>query len=122
MGSLERWLEAYGRAWEQADADAAVELFAEEATYQEKPFDEPMRGRSAIRAYWSEIPAYQRDISFAHRVLSEDPTIVHCWAAYRAVKTGLDTKLDGMFVLEFNDQSLCTSLREWWHADPEPSF
>jgi len=30
-------------------------------------------------------------------------------------------RLDGAFVLEF-EGLLCRSLREWWHADPAPSF
>jgi hypothetical protein len=29
--------------------------------------------------------------------------------------------LDGIFLLEFNDEGLCRDLREWWHrAETEP--
>jgi hypothetical protein len=41
---FEEWLDALGRAWEGREADAAARLFTENATYQETPFDEPMRG------------------------------------------------------------------------------
>jgi hypothetical protein len=26
-------------------------------------------------------------------------------------------RLDGVFVLEFSEDGLCRSLREWWHRD-----
>jgi uncharacterized protein (TIGR02246 family) len=121
---LERWLAAYGQAWETKDPEAAVRLFSEDATYQETPFDEPMRGREAIRAYWAQVPEHHREISFGSEVLYVDgsPGIAHWWASYTNVKTGEPTKLDGIFLLEFDDSGLCRSLREWWHADPAPAL
>jgi hypothetical protein len=99
-----------------------VELFSQDATYQEIPFREAMRGRDAIHEYWSHVPKYQRDISFGYEVLVAEPAIVHWWATYKAIRTDDPTKLDGIFWLEFDDAGLCSSLREWWHADPAPSF
>jgi hypothetical protein len=35
------------------------------------------------------------------------------------VKTGVRSRSDGVFVLEFDGETgLCRSLREWWHVDP----
>jgi uncharacterized protein (TIGR02246 family) len=121
---VQRWLGAYGRAWETKDPEAAVRLFTEDATYQETPFDEPMRGREAIRTYWSQVEPSQDDISFGSEVLhvGSDRALVHWWASYTNVKTGEPTKLNGIFLLEFDDSGLCRSLREWWHADPRPAF
>ncbi|MGH2652286.1 MAG: nuclear transport factor 2 family protein [Actinomycetota bacterium] len=116
------WLAAYGKAWETQDPDAAVALFTPEATYQEKPFDEPMRGREAIREYWATGAGHQREVRFDSRILSVEPAVGHWWASYTATATGELTKLDGIFLLEFDDEGLCTSLREWWHATPRPSF
>jgi uncharacterized protein (TIGR02246 family) len=123
--ALEDWLARYGRAWEMADPDAAVALFTEDATYRETPFDEVMSGHDAIRAYWSDIPEYHRDVSFRWVVLDvrEDRAIVHWRTTYTAVKTGKPTTLDGIFVLEFDESSgRCRTLREWWHGDPAPGF
>lgn len=122
LESLRRWLDAYGRAWETRDPDAAVELFAEDASYRETPFDEPMRGREAIRRYWSQVPEHQRDIEFGYEVLSARPALARWWASYIAVALGEPTKLDGIFLLEFDPEGRCSSLREWWHAHPRPSF
>jgi uncharacterized protein (TIGR02246 family) len=121
---VERWLGAYGRAWETKDPEAAVQLFTEDATYQETPFDEPMRGRDAIRTYWLQVEPSQDDISFGSEVLHAggDRALVHWWASYANVKTGEPTRLDGIFILEFDHSGRCRSLREWWHADPRPAF
>jgi len=50
--AFERWLRAYGDAWERGDPDAVVPLFSPNATYLERPFDVPMVGVDAIRQYW----------------------------------------------------------------------
>lgn len=63
------WLEAYKRAWENRDPAAATELFSENATYQETPFDEPARGREAIFEYWARATAGQQGVRFGHEVL-----------------------------------------------------
>jgi ketosteroid isomerase-like protein len=122
--AVEGWLERYGRAWETRDPAAAVELFTEDAEYREKPFDDSMRGHSAIDRYWSEIPETQRDIAFESEVLAvtEERAIVRWWASYENIRTGEPTRLDGVFLLEFADDGRCRSLREWWHAYPEPAF
>jgi uncharacterized protein (TIGR02246 family) len=120
---LESWLERYGRAWERKDPNAAITLFTEDATYRETPFDEVMSGREAIRAYWQQIPDTQDDISFGSEVLHAggDRAFVHWWARYVRIRDGQRVRLDGAFVLEF-ENGLCRSLREWWHADPGPAF
>ena len=49
--TFEPWLTAYGNAWISRDAQLAASLYAEDATYQVTPFDEPFRGQSAIYDY-----------------------------------------------------------------------
>jgi SnoaL-like domain len=55
LDAFRSWLDAYGRAWEKRDPEAATALFTEDSTYQVTPFLEPMRGRKAIFEYWSEV-------------------------------------------------------------------
>jgi hypothetical protein len=44
------WLEAYRRAWEERDADAAAALFDERATYRSNIFETPYEGRGGCVA------------------------------------------------------------------------
>lgn len=117
---LEGWLGRYGRAWEGRDPKAAAALFEETAEYYETPFEPPFRGRDEIRRYWRGATNSQRDISFSHEVLSVTAsTGVARWKAdFSRIPTGQRVRLDGVFVLTFNEAGLCIVLREWWHSDP----
>ena len=45
--------------------------------------------------------------------------VAHWWVSLTRVKTGVRSRSDGVFVLEFDEEAgLCRSLREWWHVDP----
>jgi hypothetical protein len=118
QSDLERWLAAYGAAWEKRDPDAAARLFTAEATYQETPYDEPMRGRDAIHKYWSGVTADQADITFTFDVLGMAGMRGFAqWSSrFRSISGDVPVELNGIFVLEFEDAGQVSALREWWHA------
>ncbi|HSD23240.1 MAG TPA: nuclear transport factor 2 family protein [Solirubrobacterales bacterium] len=113
----DRWLAAYGRAWENRDREAAAELFSADALYAWGPFDE-LHGRDAIRERWAEATAEQRDIRFRWEVLgSIGPTVVaRWWCEFRVQGHDRHVSLDGIFLIELDARGLCTSFREWWAA------
>ena len=117
LESLRAWLDGYRLAWEGRDPEAVSRLFAEDATYQETPFTQPMQGRAAIRQYWSEVVASaQEQIQFGYEVLAvvEDSAIAHWWASFTRVASRAQVNLDGVFLLTFNRAGGCRELREWW--------
>jgi hypothetical protein len=111
------WLDAYGRAWENRNAQAAADLFAEHSTYQVTPFLEPMRGKQAILDYWTHVAQTEQDIQFGYEILSVTPEqgIGRWWASFVIVPQGIRTKLDGIFLISLDENGRCQSLREWWH-------
>lgn len=114
---LERWLEAYGHAWETRDPDAAASLFTHDALYYETPFGEPARGRDGVREYWARATKIHKDVRFSYEVLSvSDDRGIAWWSAeYTRTTTGVQATLDGILVLSFDENGLCRELREWWH-------
>lgn len=117
-GDLESWLRAYGEAWEARSAEAAARLFSEDALYFETPYAEPFRGRDGIGSYWSKVTADQRDVDFAADALGfAGTTGVARWSArFTLASNGAAVELNGVFLLEFAEDGLCSRLREWWHA------
>lgn len=115
--ALEQWLARYGAAWESKDAQAAARLFTADARYQETPFAEPFAGRDEIREYWSNVTAGQRDIDFESEVVAVDGAVgvAHWNVTFAAGEDDGRVELDGVFVLTFDSQGLCSELREWWH-------
>lgn len=115
--AFKSWLDAYGRAWESRDPEAVAELFSDDATYQETPFLEPMRGRSAIREYWAlKVERAQERPQFSFEILtvSGNTGIAHWQASFVRIASRAKVKLDGIFLLTFDPDNRCRQLREWW--------
>ena len=115
---LGRWMEAYGRAWEDRDAAAAAALFTADARYRETPWAEPFEGREGVAAYWQRVTPDQDDIAFAFEVLAvSGSTGFARWSCrFRSISGDAPVELNGIFVLDFADANLVSSLREWWHV------
>lgn len=111
------WLETYGKASEENDPQASAELFSRNACYYETPFDEPMIGRDAIRKYW-EIGAQRlADKESTYRILAvQDNRGIARWqSSFTDIASGRRLALDCVFLVEFDDDNLCSVFREWWH-------
>ena len=119
--TFEGWLDAYGRAWETGDPEAAAELFSDDAAYHETPFDEPMRGREEIIEYWSGVPRYQGDIRFSYEILaaSEGEGVAHWSADFLRLPARTPVRLDGILLAKLDADGRCTEFREWWHRQEE---
>ncbi|WP_434970219.1 nuclear transport factor 2 family protein [Microbacterium sp. bgisy207] len=115
---IQAWLDRYGRAWEERDADAAAALFTADAVYREQPYDEPYRGREGVHAYWSRVTATQSDIRFraGRAVGSGAHAAAEWWVTLR--NEGADVTLAGEFFLVFDESGLVRELREYWHFHP----
>jgi hypothetical protein len=117
------WMAALGAAWEARDPDAAAALFAEGVHYHETPFDPPLVGLDAVRAYWAEVPEGQRDVRFGFEVLATTPHggLARWWASFERIPAnGARRELDGVVLVELDGGGRCTLLREWWHGRDVP--
>lgn len=116
-GEAQDLLEEYKRAWESRDPDAAVELFSPEAEYREDPFEEPLRGANAIRAYWNEAAEAQVHVEFdAERIWVSGRTVLASWhAAFTRRATAQRVRLRGFMTLEVDERGKVWRFREWWH-------
>ena len=114
---FDAWLQAYGRAWQSRESEAAASLFTADATYAETPFGEPAIGHDGIRRYWAENTGVQVEIAFSYQILSlsGDRGIARWRAEYTRMPRRIRVKLDGIFLLEFASDGRCRSLLEWWH-------
>ena len=122
IAKVESWLKGYEEAWETLDADKVAVLFTEDATYQEDPYKDPFQGRDGIHEYWTTVTADQQDVNFTFEVLSVtgNTGIAHWHSEFIQSSTGSTIILDGIFLLEFSQEGLCQSLKEWWHFKAIP--
>ena len=120
---VESWLKGYEEAWEKLDADKAALLFTEDATYREEPYKDPFQGREDIHKYWTTVTADQKDVNFTFEVLSVtgNTSTAHWHSEFIQSSSGSTIILDGIFFLEFSQEGLCQSLKEWWHFKAIPA-
>ena len=123
LAGLTEWLDAYGKAWESRDPDAAASLFTEDALYQWGPFGRRLRGRIMIREAWAEAIEDQDNVSFGYEVLSATARggMVRWWSSADVPSRKARSKDEGIFRLAFDDSGLCTSLEEWFNSKEEPA-
>lgn len=138
---IHAFLDSYRRAWERADEELLVSLFAPDGVYHNTPFDE-QRGHQAMRRYW-ERTKLQRDIRVQTEVLEANAGggIARWRTTYQvaseemfkmwAASTGTNLlerrpgdplprlRLDGIAVVELGKDGLCRHLRLWWHSKVE---
>lgn len=107
----------YGRASAINDAQASANLFTPHARYYENPFDEPIIGRDAIFEYWNKGAQTLTDKRAAFEILAAQNNcgIARWQAQITSIATGKRCALDCLFVVEFDDDGLCQTFREWWH-------
>jgi len=115
--SLQTWVEGYGRAWEEKDADGAAALFTEDCVYRDQPFGERHHGRDGVREYWTGVTSTQENarVRFGTAVIGEDRrhAAVEFWVTMR--NFGSEVSLAGILFLRFDADGLCEELREAWH-------
>ena len=114
---LQSWLRAYGAAWERRNAQAAVDLFADDVVYSVLPFTTPIRGRHELLKYWRHVTSSQEQIHFDFEImaLSRDEGIAHWRANFLRLGERKRLELDGICVLSLNPDGRCTRFHEWWH-------
>jgi ketosteroid isomerase-like protein len=115
-------LSRYGRAWETFDGDAWVGLFTDDVEYRDDPFEPPLAGHNAVRAYLLEAAELQEDVSFTvERHWVVDPTILVVWhAAYVQRADRARVRLAGFMTLEMRGGKIAR-LREWHHRRSSPA-
>jgi hypothetical protein len=106
ISEFKLWLDGYGRAWEARDPTAAAGLFADDGTYQVTPFVETLRCYEAILNYWREVARTEEQIRFGYKVLAltDNYGIARWWSSFIRVPPGLQTKLDGIFLISLDSK------------------
>jgi ketosteroid isomerase-like protein len=116
-------LERYGNAWATFDGDAWVDLFTEDIEYHEDPFEPPMVGHNALRAYLLEAAEAQQQVEFTiERHWVSGPTVLAAWhASYVRRTSRARVRLAGFMTMEVAADGRIARFREWWHRRETPT-
>ena len=114
--TIQQWVDAYGQAWRERDADAAAKLFTDDCTYRDHPLEEAHRGTDGVRSYWASATSTQDrvDVRMGRPLESGDGRrgAVEFWV--RMLNGGAEVTLVGILFLRFANDGRCEELRETW--------
>ena len=107
-------IERFGAAWVAFDGDSWVELFSADVEFRQDPFEPPVVGHNAVRAYLLRAAELQEQVDFtAERHWVVYPTILVAWhASYVARQDRATVRLAGFMTLEMRDGRIAR-LRQW---------
>jgi ketosteroid isomerase-like protein len=120
LDDLRTWLDRYFAAWRSNDPAQVEALFAPDAVYSYGPFRDEARGRDEIVRRWVQGGA-QPDLRCAFEPLAVegDRGVAH-WRVSFDDGDGR-SELDGILVLDFDDEGRCVLHREWYDHRRTPS-
>jgi ketosteroid isomerase-like protein len=109
-------IDRFGTGWTRGDMDLMMSVYAADAVFIETPFSTPMKGGDAIRAYWSEVPYNQSEITFSSgEIYAAGPwfsTEFKC--VFRRRRTGEWVEARGAIFCETAGEQI-TEMRMYWH-------
>jgi ketosteroid isomerase-like protein len=117
---VRQWLAAYEAAWRSPGTQGLAEIFTDDASYRQSPYQEPVTGLDAIRRMWDE----ERDgpdevFTIATDILAVDgPT-----AVVRAeVRYGdpLRQEYRDLWIMQLGSDGRCIWFEEWPYRPGQP--
>lgn len=119
--NFKNWLKLYGQAWQDKDEARFSELFSPDVKYYWTPFENPVSGKLDLQNTIKVKFLGEENISFSYDVISFDKNVGVCrwWSKFINTKSQNLTRLDSIFVCEFNKANLCKTFKAWWHKAGE---
>jgi uncharacterized protein (TIGR02246 family) len=123
MTELQRWIDAYVKAWETYDPAAISALFAEDALYYPDPLREPWQGREEIVRQWTEEPDAPGSWRTHYRAVATTGTtgVVRGHTTYLKDDGSIDKEYANVYLIEFDDQGRATEFVEFFMRGDRPA-
>ena len=123
------WLDRYVAAWLSYDAMDIAALFAEDVSYRDHPYDEPITGREAVVGSWlgegDLNGASTRDAPGTYAAQYEpvavdgDVVVATGISSYRERPEGPVVRTyHNCFVMRFDSDGNCREFTEYYHKRP----
>ena len=116
-------LDRFVRARTSFDGDAWTDLFSPDVEFHEDPFEPPLVGSNAVRAFLLAASAAEEQVEWTverHWVVA--PAILASWhASYVRRSDRARVRVAGFMTLEMTDDGRVGRLRQWWQRRDTPA-
>lgn len=128
--AAQAWLDRYVEAWRTYDAELIGALFTDDAEYRYHPWDDPLRGRTAIVDDWlapggassSRDAPGTYDASYGPWAIDGPRVVAVGTSTYwtDATRSTIDRVFHNVFLVEFDASQRCRSFTELFAERPGP--
>jgi SnoaL-like protein len=118
QADVERWIEAYVRAWSSSNPADIGALFTNGAAYYTAPYREPWRRRQGIIDGWLEREDDAGNWEFRYEVqaVAGDVAFVRGWTRYMEPPV----TYSNLWVIRLEADGRCSEFTEWWMEEKPP--
>jgi ketosteroid isomerase-like protein len=118
--AVSRWLAGYEAAWRGPGTDGLAEIFTEDASYRQSPYEEPVVGLAAIGRMWEEEREEPDEVfALATEIVAvEGPTaVVRAEVGYG---DPVHQEYRDLWVIRLGEDGRCSWFEEWpfWPEHP----
>jgi ketosteroid isomerase-like protein len=117
---VRRWLAAYEAAWRTPGTEGLAEIFTNDASYRQSPYQKPVVGLDAIRRMWDDEREGPDEIfAIATDILAVDgPTVV----VRVEVRYGdpLRHEYRDLWIMQLAVDGRCNQFEEWPYWPEQP--
>jgi SnoaL-like domain len=117
---VRRWLAAYEAAWRTPGTRGLTEIFTDDASYRQSPYQEPVAGLDAISRMWDDERVGPDEVfTIATDILAvDDPTAV----VRVGVRYGGPPRQEyrDLWIMQLGDDGRCNRFEEWPYWPEQP--
>ena len=123
---VERWMDAYRKAWSSDAPDDIAALFTEDVVYSPYPWprgERGWRGRDRVVSGWIERGDSGVGWRFDHQIVAVDgdTAVIEGWTYYDATdETPYEDAYANIWVVRFAADGRARQFDEWWVQRPVP--
>ncbi|MGD0704938.1 MAG: nuclear transport factor 2 family protein [Trebonia sp.] len=118
---VRRWLAAYESAWRAAGTEGLAEIFTDDASYRQSPYQEPVVGVDAIRRMWeAERDGPDEIFTLATDIVAVDGPTAVVRAEVRYGAPLHHQQYRDLWIMHLGDDGRCRRFEEWpfWPEQP----
>jgi len=114
-----RWVARYEHAWRAGDLDAVVDIFSADAQYRPSPYEDPMIGHAAIRAFWLDDDDDVFTMDASPVAVEGRDAVVRVEVRYGEP---VRQEYRDLWVLRFDDDGRVEDFEEWAYWPDKPYY